>query len=97
MYVTRINSCALAVSMGMRVYMWIPSVSVDTNLEKHRVFPHVYMHMYTHVYMHVYQIHSSPSYVLQLNTTIQTFTYGVATVSRIDKITGLFCRILSLL
>jgi len=27
----------------------------------------------------------------------QLFTYGVATVSRIDKIIGLFCRIASLL
>ena len=31
------------------------------------------------------------------NCKIDTFHYGVATVSRIDKIIGLFCRIASLL
>ena len=32
-----------------------------------------------------------------LTVTLDTYAYGVATVSRIDKIIGLFCRIASLL
>ena len=31
------------------------------------------------------------------NMNIYIYTYGVATVSRFDKIIGLFCRILALL
>jgi len=37
------------------------------------------------------------SHYTRLPTDVFIYTYGVATVSRIDEIIGLFCRILSLL
>jgi len=46
--------------------------------------PHTYKH--THILICVYK-----------NMDIYTYNYGVATVSRINKIIGLFCRISSVL
>jgi len=54
---------------------------------------HIYIYMYLHVYIHVFMYTHTNKYIY---TYMYVCWYGVATVSRIDKITGLFCRIWSL-
>ena len=51
---------------------------------------------YADVYMYMYSINTAP-YSMGKGTYLHLIIYGMATVSRIDKIIGLFCRILSLL
>ena len=51
---------------------------------------------YADVYMYMYSINTAP-YYMGKGTYLHLIIYGMATVSRIDKIIGLFCRILSLL
>jgi len=45
---------------------------------------YIYMYMYIYLYVHAYLY-------------VRVYLYGMATVSRIDSIISLFCRILSLL
>ena len=80
-------------------YIWVHAVSnVDVNVR------HIYLHLTQRVpicNIHIY-ICGCALYagVLEATTpTIQHTTglYGLATVSRIDSIIGLFCRISSLL
>ena len=49
------------------------------------------------IYRYLIHIYIYVSYIKIEYTHIRVLRYGVATVSRIDKITGLFCRISSLL
>jgi len=57
---------------------------------------------YTHlsyIYSHTLHIFSHPTYILTPyipNDAIHIFSYGVATICRLLKMTGLFCRIQSL-
>ena len=52
---------------------------------------HISYEFVTHIY---HDLCGCDTYICML---IYMYKYGVATVSRIDKIIGLFCRILSLL
>jgi len=58
----------------------------------------VHIHTYAHACKHT-QVHKCihlPMHVhMRIHAHIRICTYGVATVSRIDKMKGLFCRILS--
>ena len=58
----------------------------------------VYVVVRVHMYMYVYIIIYMPNLLCTcVRRCAWSYLYGVATVSRIDKITGLFCSILSLL
>ena len=46
---------------------------------------YTYIHVYTGIYMYVH--------VYICNMYIYVYTYGVATISRLLKILGLFCRV----
>ena len=67
------------------IYIYV-YICVDTCI-------YAYIHAYTYTYMYIYDI----CMYAYIHVHTQKQTYGVATVSRIDKITGLFCSILSLL
>ena len=56
----------------------------------------IYIHIYMYIISYIYVMYTHVNIHLQ-NRSCHSFMYGVATVSRIDKIIGLFCRILSLL
>jgi len=63
------------------------STSIDVHLE-----PNKYIYIYICTYAFIVAVLHTKVYPSQVS-----FNYGVAKVSRIDKIIGLFCRILSLL
>ena len=58
---------------------------------------YVYIYIYIYIYMYTIQHSLLSQYSAGHCTASLTSHYGVATVSRIDKIIGLFCRIASLL
>ena len=53
------------------------------------IYKYMYIYIYTHTHTHIF-------YRSGLSAS-SSASYGVATVSRIDEIPGLFCRISSLL
>ena len=62
---------------------------------------HIYVCMYTYMYIFVY-VHTCICmyvriYIYTLSGDLGNQLYGVATICRLLKIIGLFCRILSLL
>ena len=62
-----------------------------------KAYLHIYINKYIHIHIHIdMHVHIHISASVRGPTYIHS-GYGVATVSRIDKIIGLFCRIASLL
>jgi len=49
---------------------------------------YVYMHVYTHIHTHTHKNTGTRQTTLHQ----RRWTYGVALVSRLDKIIGLFCK-----
>ena len=70
------------------VYMYMFIYGITCMYLNIYLFKYGYIHIYTDLSVGIF----SCSFISCIH-----LTYGVATVSRIDKITGLFCRILSLL
>jgi len=56
----------------------------------------IYIYIYIYIYIHVYVI-LRPNTVRTRSTCVNATWYGVATIGRLLKIIGLFCRISSLL
>jgi len=62
-------------------------IQTQTQTQTHK---HTYTHTGSRMEREIYTL-------IQKHADTDTNTYGVATVSRIDEMIGLFCRILSLL
>jgi len=58
---------------------------------------HIYMYLIQHTLPHTQADDESHLKSLSNSTIARQIPYGVATISRLLKMTGLFCRILSLL
>ena len=71
------------------VYTYIHVQKRDTINQRH-TYTIIYMCTYTHIYMYTCTFIYMHTYALMYMT--EKRHYGVATVSRIDKIIGLFCK-----
>ena len=95
-YIDVYMSQGIYITMYMYVYMY-PCIHFTRYIRHNPMSRSIYMYIYPvliHVLMSTYMYLSSAD---QLHHVTCVYSYGVATVSRIDEITGLFCRISSLL
>ena len=83
----------------MYIYMYIYT---NTYIYMY-IYTHIYIYIYiricmcVHINIHLYRLVSAVECAGTLLAWFVKMCYGVATVSRTDKIIGLFCRISSLL
>ena len=59
-------------------------------------YTYIYMYTYMYIYIYIYVKHLCLKGIISKKSTAG-LDYGVATISRLLKIIGLFCRISSLL
>jgi len=77
------------------MYLHTHSINTHTHEKTHEK-THQITHEKTHAFTHTLNKHTH-TFARACGTHVYINAYGVATVSRIDKIIGLFCRISSLL
>jgi len=73
------------------VYIYI-HIYIYTYICTH-TYVHINIYICTYIYIHLY-LYDVSKYI---RICLHTYTYGVATISRLLRIMGLFCRIQSLL
>jgi len=87
----------ICIHTDMYVYIHIHIHALTQMFAHHRVksYTHVYhtfTYIYSYIYIYVYAYVNIYVYIHVYIHTCHTNTYGVALVSGIDKMTGLFCK-----